>query len=101
MNLQNRCLARIATNMQVCDGSNFLTVLREGMSPEQVPYATYVDRSLALGGAVKQLGVPDDGHVVIIIPHSLELYLAFAGCLLVGLKPSIFAHPSPKLSVTD
>ena len=101
MNLQNRCLERIASNMQVCDGSDFLTVLRGGKSPEQVSYATYIEKSLAMGAAVKQLGVPEGGHVVIIIPHSLELYLAFAGCLLVGLKPSIFAHPSPKLSVTD
>jgi len=34
--------------------------------------------------------------LAIVLPHSIDLYAAFAGALLGGFVPSIWSHPSPK-----
>ena len=36
--------------------------------------------------------------MIVVLPHSLDLYAAYIGALLGGLVPAMFAFPSPKFS---
>src|SRR5579863_5390617 len=40
-------------------------------------------------------------RVLIVLPHSLDLYAAFVGALLADVVPAILAHPSSKTSERD
>ena len=95
--MQNGCLQRIKEQRARSDKSAFLTILHAGKSSESLSYSEFIDAALLIGQRMKTKGLNDGDRVVIILPHSLNLYLAFAGAILVGLRPSIFAHPSPKL----
>lgn len=99
--MANACLQRVEAQRDRCDGSAFLTALHTGKSTESLSYSEFIDTALQLGQRLKTSGLNEGDSVVIILPHSLNLYLAFAGAMLVGLRPSIFAHPSPKLSIDD
>ena len=95
--MQNGCLQRIEQQRARSEKAAFLTILHAGKSSESLSYSEFIDAALLLGQRIKNKGINDGDSVVIILPHSLNLYLAFAGAILVGLRPSIFAHPSPKL----
>jgi acyl-CoA synthetase (AMP-forming)/AMP-acid ligase II len=60
-------------------------------------YRALVERGGALAGGLAAQGVPPRGIVLIVLPHSTDLYAAFFGPLLAGMVPSILAVPSFKL----
>ena len=99
--MQNSCLQRIEEQRARCAGSPFLTTLHPGQPIESLSYSQFLNAALLLGQRLNAKGLKAGDSVVIILPHSIDLYLAFAGAILVGLRPSIFAHPSPKLSIED
>src|SRR4029079_18911251 len=54
-------------------------------------YRALVDRGGALAGGLAAQGVAPGAIVLIVLPHSTDLYAAFFGAVLAGLVPSILA----------
>ena len=63
-----------------------------------VSYRTLIDRGSQFANALREAGVGTGEIVIVILPHSAELYCAFFGAILDGLIPAILAVPSFKLS---
>jgi acyl-CoA synthetase (AMP-forming)/AMP-acid ligase II len=66
-------------------------------SRQDVTYAGLVERGSALARRLDEREVPPGAPVIVLLPHSADLYCAFFGAILGGRVPSILALPSFKL----
>jgi acyl-CoA synthetase (AMP-forming)/AMP-acid ligase II len=68
-----------------------------GGREERVTYRTLVERGSQLAGAVAALGARPGDVVIVVLPHSADLFCAFFGAILGGQVPAILSVPSFKL----
>jgi fatty-acyl-CoA synthase len=64
---------------------------------DRVTYGRLVERGSRLARALREAGAAPGGTVVVLLPHSADLYCAFFGAMLGGLVPAVLAVPSFKL----
>ena len=64
----------------------------------RVTYGRLVERGSCFARALAEAGAAPGGTVIVILPHSADLYCAFFGAMLGGKVPSMLAVPSMKLS---
>lgn len=57
-----------------------------------------MERGSQFAHGLRDSGVPPGGRVVIILPHSTDLYCGFFGAILGGYVPAVLAVPSFKLN---
>ncbi|WP_416897451.1 MAG: AMP-binding protein [Minwuia sp.] len=76
----------------------FLTLIQADGSETDYSYDALMERAEAWAASLHDAGIATGDRVVVIREHGLDLYAAYAGAILLGAVPSMFAHPSPKLS---
>jgi len=69
--------------------------------PIELDYVSLIREAARWLEAYEAAGVPEGGRIVIVLPHSADLYAAFLGALLAHRVPAILAPPSPKLTAED
>lgn len=89
---------RVTANLDLPEFGTFLRLLYLDREPEEFSYAEFVKRSAAWTHFYQSLGLAAGDRLIIILQHSLDLYVAFTGALLGGMVPAMFAFPSPKFS---
>ena len=88
----------IRANAATDDGAEFLRPDRREGGDRVVSYGELVAEAQRWAAfyAARSLGAGQ--RVIVVLPHSLDLYAAYVGALLGGLVPAMFAFPSPKFS---
>ena len=79
-------------------GNDFFTIIQQD-GHKKLTYRQFIDHALSYGEEFTKLGIKPGDHVVIIQPHSLQLYASFVGLILIGAVPAVFSHPSIKHSL--
>lgn len=79
----------------------FLTLIGAGMEEQQFTYLELLARSLAWTAVYRDHGLGAGSYLVVILPHSLDLYAAYTGALMGGMIPAMFSFPSPKYSMEE
>ncbi|HXD56317.1 MAG TPA: AMP-binding protein [Thermoleophilaceae bacterium] len=80
------------------DGAEFLRLIFAGGEDRMLSYRELVERADGWGELYRARGLRTGDRVLVVLPHSVDLYAAYMGALLGGLVPAMFAFPSPKLS---
>jgi fatty-acyl-CoA synthase len=80
------------------DGSAFLHLIGGDGEDRVLSYADLVAEAQRWTAFYAARGLGPGERVIVILPHSLELYGAYIGALLGGQVPAMFAFPSPKFS---
>ena len=60
-------------------------------------YRELIERGSGIASGLRAAGVPPRAIVLLVLPHSTDLYAAFFGAVVAGLVPSVLAVPSFKL----
>ena len=68
-----------------------------GNREARVTYRTLVERGSQLAAATAALGARGGDVVIVVLPHSADLFCAFFGAILGGQVPAILSVPSFKL----
>jgi acyl-CoA synthetase (AMP-forming)/AMP-acid ligase II/acetyltransferase-like isoleucine patch superfamily enzyme/acyl carrier protein len=90
--------ARILTNAESDEGREFLRLVRVGQPDEIVSYRELVDEALRWTRFYDSRGLAKGDRIIVVQQHSLGLYASYAGALLGGYVPAMFAFPSAKFS---
>jgi len=90
----------LSTNYQRDEGGDFLTLFDSRGNPEAHSYTALLDRAAAWTALYRLRGLRPGDRIVVVLPHSIDLYAAYIGAMIGGMVPAMFAHPSPKLSET-
>jgi fatty-acyl-CoA synthase len=77
-----------------------LVFIAEDGSERQIRAAQFHQEALAYAQALRAIEVGPEDLVILVLPHSLELPVAFWGALYLGAIPSIFPFLSEKLDPT-
>jgi fatty-acyl-CoA synthase len=80
------------------DGAEFLRLIGENQEDRIVSYAGLVAEAERWAAFYAAHGLCAGERVIVVLPHSLDVYAAYIGALLGGLVPAMFAFPSPKFS---
>ena len=80
------------------DGSEFVRLIFDDRDDEAVSYRELIARAERWRAFYAARGLGAGDRVIVILPHSVDLYSAYVGALLGGQVPAMFAFPSPKLS---
>jgi acyl-CoA synthetase (AMP-forming)/AMP-acid ligase II len=81
-------------------GREYVTCVHADGCRDRLTYGRLVERGSQLAQALGNAGVPRGSFVIVLLPHSTDLYCAFFGSMLGGLVPSMLAVPSFKLNRT-
>ena len=68
-----------------------------GGRDERVTYRRLIERGSQLAAAAADLGARPGDVVIVVLPHSADLFCAFFGAILGGQVPAILSVPSFKL----
>ncbi|HEY9249879.1 MAG TPA: AMP-binding protein, partial [Rariglobus sp.] len=102
MNPPPTTLAHLVRDLwQQGERPGFLRLLSTTGAVESFSYREVVNLALRWAGFYAQRGLVRGSRVVVILPHSVDLYAAYLGALLGGKIPAMFAFPSAKLSTAD
>ncbi|WP_164516434.1 AMP-binding protein [Minwuia thermotolerans] len=88
----------LAANRLREDGRPFLTLIEADGRERVFTYSELLERAECWAAHFAGHGIVQGDRVVVILRHSVDLYAAYIGALLLGAVPTMFAHPSPKLS---
>ena len=80
------------------DGAEFLRLIGENEGDRVVSYGELVAEAERWAAFYAARGLGAGQRVIVVLPHSLDLYGAYVGALLGGVVPAMFAFPSPKFS---
>ena len=89
---------RLLANVGKVPASPFLRLLWPQGRVEQYSYDQLIQQAGPWARFYQMRGLALGQRVVVILPHSLELYAAYLGAVLGGFVPAMFAFPSQKLS---
>ncbi|MBI5897673.1 MAG: AMP-binding protein [Rhodocyclales bacterium] len=89
---------RIRRNAESLRGLAFLHLRYPDRREDVLTYDGLVELAGRWGALYRSRGLRPGQRVVVILPHSRDLYAAYLGAMLGDLVPSYFAHPSPKHS---
>jgi len=90
--------ARIVDVSQRMGTQTFLRLLTADGVTIEMSYATMVQQAFVWAGLYAARGLKPGSRVVLLLPHSADLYTAFLGALLSYHLPAILSPPSQKLS---
>ena len=91
---------RLAEFAKLSPKQRAISIRAEGQQAFQdIDYGTLARMAGQFAAMLRQEGVKPGERVGIVFPTSAELVAAFWGCIHAGVVPSIFAHPSSKVSV--
>lgn len=76
----------------------FLVLLNETEEAQEYSYSKVIDESLAWRKEYRCHGLQAKDNILVILPHSLNLYTSYLAAVLGGMPPSMFSFPSPKYS---
>ncbi len=82
-------------------GSVFARLIFPDVNPINITYQTLLQRASRYATLFRERGIKKNDVVVIILEETEQLLYAFVGALLWGAIPSIFAHPSIKISAPE
>jgi len=88
----------LRANATLDDGRAFLHLVHMERKDELLSYRDLLARGELWNATFRKAGLEVGSRVVVILPHSVDLYAAYLGALLGGLVPTMFAFPSPKFS---
>lgn len=88
-------------NRLLPDIPDFLRLIRAGRADEVSSFRRLLGLAQRYAALYRGRGLEPGDTLAIVLPHSLDLYAAFAGALLGGFLPSIWSHPSPKTRDAD
>lgn len=88
----------LAANAARMDGRPFLTLVDADGAETAFSYGDLLDLAAGWADRYRAHGLVPGDRVVVVLRHGIDLYAAYAGALLAGLVPAMFAHPSPKFS---
>jgi len=88
----------LAANRLRMGDAPFLTLLDGEGHARDVSYEALFQRAERWAATLNEHGIEPGQRVVVILRHGLDLYAAYLGAILFGAVPSMFAHPSEKLS---
>ena len=77
-------------------GYPWITLSQAARADETLDPAAVIAGAGAWARHFARLGAAPGDRVIVCLPHSRALYLAFVGALVAGCVPSIYAPPSPK-----
>jgi acyl-CoA synthetase (AMP-forming)/AMP-acid ligase II/acetyltransferase-like isoleucine patch superfamily enzyme/acyl carrier protein len=80
------------------DGREFLRLVYAKEEDEALSYRDLMDEGSAWAAHFRTLGLTHGSRIIIVLPHSKDLYAAYVGAILGNYVPSAFAFPSPKMS---
>ncbi len=80
------------------DGAEFLRLIFPGEADRVLSYRELVQHARRWSEVYSNAGLARGDRIIVVLPHSLDLYAAYVGALLNGQVPAMFAFPSPKLS---
>lgn len=76
----------------------YLTLLGPNLVEQKFTYLELLTRSAAWMNVYLRRGLTKKSQIVLILPHSLDLYAAYTGALMAGMIPAMFSFPSAKQS---
>jgi fatty-acyl-CoA synthase len=95
----NRTIAAVLhDNAARDDGAEFLRLILPGAPDQVLAYAELVAEAGRWTRFFAHSGLAPGDRVIVVLPHSLDLYAAYVGALLGAHVPAMFAFPSAKLS---
>jgi len=80
------------------DGREFLRLQFSDRDDQVLSYADLVDEARRWTEFYRVRGVQPGQRVIVILPHSVDVYAAYIGAILGGHIPAMFNFPSPKFS---
>ena len=102
MPLQERTIPEVLlSNLARGGADDFLTLLHVDRSAETFSYAELLGRAAAWAKLYRARELGQGDRVIVVLPHSVDLYAAYLGAFAGGVVPAMFAHPSPKFSEQD
>jgi fatty-acyl-CoA synthase len=75
----------------------YVRCVQPGGRDERVTYRRLIERGSQLAAATAALGARPGDVVIVVLPHSPDLFCAFFGAILGGQVPAILSVPSFKL----
>jgi len=78
--------------------SDFLRLLAADGDSQGLSYRQLLARSRGWARLYRDRGCCCGDRVVVMLPHSADLYAAYLGAVLGGCVPAMFQTPSPKIS---
>jgi acyl-CoA synthetase (AMP-forming)/AMP-acid ligase II/acetyltransferase-like isoleucine patch superfamily enzyme/acyl carrier protein len=88
----------IRANAAVDEGPDFLRLIFSDAEDRVLSYRELVAEAERWSSFYAGHGLGPRDRVIVILPHSPDLYGAYLGALLGGQVPAMFAFPSPKFS---
>ncbi|MBZ0264959.1 AMP-binding protein, partial [bacterium] len=99
MNQHNESIPeRIAKNLKYDDVNQYLTLLSADGSSRNYSYSDLISDSNRWQNLYHNHVLRPTESIVVILPHSFDLYSSYLGALLGGFIPAMFTIPSPKFS---
>jgi fatty-acyl-CoA synthase len=89
---------KIVENACRLKSSIFLRLITKNGSAQEYRYIELMTRAAAWMTLYLERGLKVNSHVVVVLPHSLDLYASYLGALMAGMIPAMFAFPSVKFS---
>ncbi len=96
---ENRTIAAVLhDNAARDDGGEFLRLIFPGAPDQVLTYSELIAEAGRWTRFLAARGLRRGDRVIVVLPHSLDLYAAYIGALLGAYVPAMFAFPSAKLS---
>ncbi len=96
--LEPTIAARFAETARANRSTPLLHLLGPAGEAEVFSGGQLFDRAKRWQAVYRRRGLGLGDRVIVILPHSVDLYAAYLGALLGGQVPAMFNFPSPKLS---
>jgi acyl-CoA synthetase (AMP-forming)/AMP-acid ligase II/acetyltransferase-like isoleucine patch superfamily enzyme len=90
--------AALHANAARDDGGEFLRLVFPGAPDRVLAYAELMAEAGRWTRFFAEHGLGRGDRVIVVLPHSVDLYAAYVGALLGAHVPAMFAYPSAKLS---
>ena len=81
-----------------CENNPFLVLLNEINKTEEYSYPQVIEEAVGWKKEYLSRSHQAKENILIILPHSLDLYTSYLGAVFSGMIPSMFSFPSPKYS---
>lgn len=94
-------LSRLRANYEKPDSAAALRLVHRSAAENELSYRQWVDLGARFASGLVRRGVGRGDRVLILVPHSLDLYGAFVGALLIGAIPAIGSPPSRRIERGD
>lgn len=79
----------------------FLTLLNPDLSETRFTYLQLLAHAADWMAVYARHELAAGSRIIIMLPHSIDLYASYTGALMAGCIPAMFAFPSPKFSYEE